>query len=104
MGATVRSAFENLQLLYKDKINQMAEQPDTEVQPHDSVSNVSTALSESSSIALFQVDLELQREKLQIDAKYQASRREIELRDTKLMAEQRRKKLYRAGVPGKVSG
>ena len=104
MGDKVRPAFENLQLEYKDKISQMAEQPDTKVLSQDSVSNVSTALFESSSRALFQVDLELQREELQIDAKYQATqdkirlqaeqrRREIELRDAKLRAEQRRQKV-----------
>ena len=61
--------FESLKLKCRDKMNQIIEQPHSEVQPEDSVSNVGTALSRSSASALTQIDLELQREELQIEAK-----------------------------------
>ena len=61
--------FESLRLKYRNKMNQIIEQPHSEVQLEDSVSNVGTALSRSSASALTQIDLELQREELQIEAK-----------------------------------
>ena len=61
--------FESLRLKYWDRMNQMVEQPHSKMQPEDSVSNLGTALSKSSAIALTQIDLELQREELQIEAK-----------------------------------
>ena len=90
--------FESLKLKCQDKINQILEQPDSEVQPEDSVSNVGTALSRSSANALIQIDLELQREELQIEAKKaqmqaQQMQAEFELRDAKLRAEQRRQEI-----------
>ena len=82
--------FESLKLKCGDKMNQILEQPHSEVQPEDSVSKVGTALSRSSANALIQIDLELQREELQIEAKkaqMQAKQAEFELRDAKLRAE-----------------
>ena len=76
--------FESLKLKCRDKMNQILEQPHSEVQPEDSVSNVGTALSRSSANALIQIDLELKREELQIEAKkaqMQAKQAEFELRD-----------------------
>ena len=60
--------FESLRLKCRDRMNQMINQPYPVVQPEDSASNVGTALSRSSAIALTQIDLELQREELQIEA------------------------------------
>ena len=107
MGLT----FESLKLRCRDKMNQIIEQPHSEVQPEDSVSNVGTAISRSSASALTQIDLELQREELQIEAKkaqaqmqaqmqaqqmqaqMQAKQAEFELRYAKLRAEQRRQEI-----------
>ena len=98
--------FESLKLKCRDKMNQILEQPHSEMQPEDSLSNVGTALSRSSANALIQIDLELQREELQIEAKkaqarmqaqmqvqIQAKQAEFELRDAKLRAEQRRQEI-----------
>ena len=76
-------------------MNQILEQPHSEVQPEDSVSNVGKALSRSSVNALIQIDLELQREELQIEAKKTQAQMqaEFELRDAKLRAEQRRQEI-----------
>ena len=52
--------FKSLKLKCRDKMNQILEQPHSEVQPEDSVSNVGTALSRSSANALIQINLELQ--------------------------------------------
>ena len=64
------------------------------------MSNVGTAHSRSSAGALTQIDLELQREELQIEAKkaqaqmqVQQMQAEFELRDAKLRAEQRRQEI-----------
>ena len=51
--------FESLRLKCRDKINQIIEQPHSEVQPEDSVSNVGTALCRSAASALTQIDLKL---------------------------------------------
>ena len=79
--------FESLRLKCRDRMNQIIEQPHSEVQPEDSVFNVGTALSRSSASALTQIDLELQREQLQIEAEkahiqaqIQAKQAEFELR------------------------
>ena len=93
----------------RDKINQKIEQPHSEVQPEDSVSNVGTALCRSSASALTQIDLELQREELQIEAKkaqaqMQAKQAEFELRDAKLSAEQRSKKFCLGAVLERAPG
>ena len=90
--------FESLRLKCRDKINHIIEQPHSQVQPEDSVSNVGTALSTSSASALTKIDLELQREELQIEAKkaqakMQAKQAEYELRDAKLRAEQSRQEI-----------
>ena len=96
--------FESLKLKCRDKMNQILEQPHSEVQPEDSVSNVGTALSRSSANALTQIDLELQREELQVEAKKaqaqmqaqmqaQQMQAEFELRNAKLRAEQRRQEI-----------
>ena len=51
MGIT----FENLRLKRRDKMNQIVEQPHSEVQTEDSMTNVGTALSRSSASALTQI-------------------------------------------------
>ena len=68
VGDKVGITFENLRVKCRDSINQIVEQSHSEVQPEDSLSNVGTALSESSASALSQIDLELQREELQIES------------------------------------
>ena len=96
--------FESLWLKCRDKMNQIIQQPHCRVHLEDSVSNVGTALSRSSASVLTQIDLELQREELQIEAKkaqaqmqaqmqalqMQAKQAEFELRDAKIRTEQRR--------------
>ena len=103
--------FESLKLKCRDKINQILEQSHSEVQPEDSVSNVGTALSRSSANALIQIDLELQREELHIEAKkaqmqaqMQAKQTEFELRDAKLRAEQRRQEIWLRAVLERAPG
>ena len=95
MGIT----FESLRLKCRDRMSQIVEQPYCEVQLEDSQSNVSTTLSSSSASALTQIDLELHREELQIEAKKAqvqmqpqmlAKQTEFELRDGKLRLKQRR--------------
>ena len=61
--------FENFKLKCRDMMNQMVEQPHSKVKPEDRLSNVGTALSRSSASALTQIDSEIQREELQIEAK-----------------------------------
>ena len=61
--------FKSRRLKCQNRMNQMVEQPHSKAQPEDSVSNAGTVLSKSSACALTQVDLELQREQLQIEAK-----------------------------------
>ena len=91
--------FESLKLKCRDKMNQILEQPHSEVQPENSMSNVGTALSRSSANALIQIDLELQREELQIEAKKSQAQMqaqmqaEFEPRDAKLRAEQCRQEI-----------
>ena len=91
--------FENLRLKCRDRMNRVIEQPNSEAQPEDSVSNVGTALSRSSASALTQIDLELQQAELQIEAKnplaqmqakMQAKQAEFELRNAILRAKHRR--------------
>ena len=91
--------FESLRLKCRDKMNQIIEQPHCKVQPEDSVSDVDTALSRSSASVLTQIELELQREELQIEAKkaqalqMQAKQAEFELRDAKIRTEQHRREI-----------
>ena len=66
----------------------------------NSVSNVGTALSRSSASVLTQIDLELQREELQIEVKkaqiqaqMQAKQAKFKPRNAKLRAEQRRQEI-----------
>ena len=92
--------FESSRLKCRDGMSQIVEQAHSEVQPEDSVSNEGTALSRSSASALTQIDLELQREELRIEAKkaqiqaqMQAKQAEFKLRDAKLRAEQRKQEI-----------
>ena len=64
VSADVAITFERLKLKRRDRMNKMVEQPHSEVQPEDSVSNVDTVLSRSSAGALTEIGLKLQLEKL----------------------------------------
>ena len=75
--------FESLRLKFRDRINQMVEQLHSEVQPKNSVSNVHTVLSRSSASDLILIDLKLQREDLQIEAKTAEAQNQAQLKQAK---------------------
>ena len=69
LGDNVDSVFESLQQKCWERTDQMEVKPNPQMQPKDSISNVSTAFSGRVVSFLNRVDLELQREELQIQAK-----------------------------------